>query len=351
MLPSPLRLGILGCARIAHQFARDVADSPHVRVLAVASRSLDRAQDFARLHQIPVAHSSYEDLLADPHIQAVYIPLPNSLHAQWAIRAAQAGRHILCEKPLCLGVSEALAMFEQAHQNGVMLLEAYPYYFQPQTGEMLRLLQAGAIGRVQSIQASFGFPVQGGDANIRMQADLGGGALLDAGSYPMSLIRLVMDQAPESVVAHSVWSHTQVDMATTASLFFSQGRSAQLSCAMNTANHRHACIVGDAGAIYTEYLNHTAQSQHSDPRAYLPSQMRWRAGVANTVPLQTVGSAVGSGFAFAAEAFARVIREEDWGGIHRAAQASVDIAASLQAMAKSARSGQREQVQKVRLKV
>ncbi len=351
MKPYPLRLGILGCARIAHQFARDVAGSSHVRMVAVASRGLDKAQSFAQTHQIPRAYASYDELLADPDVQAVYIPLPNSLHAHWAIRAAQAGKHILCEKPLCLGVSEALSMFEHAHQNGVMLLEAYPYYFQPQTREMLRLLREGHIGRVQSIQASFGFPVQGGDSNIRMQPNLGGGALLDAGSYPMSLIRLVMDQAPESVIANSAWSHTNVDISTTASLFFSEGRTAQLSCAMNTANHRHASIVGDAGALYTEFLNHTAERVNSDSRGYLPSQMRWRAGVANTVPFQEMPMAVGSGFAFAAEAFARVVLEEDWAGVHRAAQASVDIAASLQAIAKSARSGQRELVQRLRLKV
>lgn len=351
MTPQPLRMGILGCAKIAHQFARDVQSCPDVQLVAVASRDLTKAQAFAQAHGIANVHGSYEALLEDMDVQAVYIPLPNSLHAQWAIEAARAGKHILCEKPLCLGVAEALSMFEQAHQNGVMLVEAYPYYFQPQTRELLALLHQGRIGRVQSIQAAFGFPIQGGDSNIRMQPALGGGALLDAGSYPMSLIRLVMGEAPESVTAQSVWSHTGVDMATWATLQFSGQRVAQLSCAMNTANHRHATVVGDAGAIETDYLNHTALTPTSDPRGYQPGLLRVREGTANTVPIQTIASHVGSGFAFAAEAFARVVQQEDWAGVHRAAQASVDIAATLEALAKSARSGHKEAVTRVRLKV
>jgi predicted dehydrogenase len=351
MNTKPLRLGILGCAKIAHQFARDVQSCPDVQLVAVASRDLHKAKAFAHEHHMARAHGSYQALLDDDHVQAVYIPLPNSMHAHWAIEAARAGKHILCEKPLCLGVAEALAMFEQAHQSGVMLVEAYPYYFQPQTRDLLDLLQQGRIGHLQSIQATFGFPVQGGDSNIRMQAALGGGALLDAGSYPMSLIRLVMGEAPESVSAQSVWSHTDVDMATWATLQFSGHRVAQLSCAMNTANHRHATLVGDAGAIETEFLNHTALTPHSDARGYQPSLLRVREGTANTVPLQTLRSHVGSGFAFAAEAFARVVREQDWAGVHRAAQASVDIAASLEAIAKSARSGRKEAVTRIRLKV
>ena len=351
MSNQPIRLGILGCARIAHQFARDLVDSKDVHIGAVASREAEKSKLFANQYGIDRAHASYEDLLSDPLIDAVYVPLPNSLHATWSIRAAQAGKHILCEKPLCLDVGEALEMFEQAHRHGVMLVESYPYYFQPQTREMLRILNQGRLGQVRSIQASFGFPIQGGDANIRMQAHLGGGALLDAGSYPMSLIRLVMGQAPESVLAHSNWTHTQVDISTTATLFFTEGRVAQLSCSMNTANHRHAVIVGDGGTLYTEYLNHTATHVDSDARGFQPSLMRHRDGVANSVPFENVSSHVGSGFAFAAQAFARVVRDKDWGAVHRAAQASVDISATMQAIAKSARSGQREMVQRVRLKV
>ena len=119
--PSPLRLGILGCANIAKQFARDVADSQHVVLHAIASRDHAKAQAFAQQHHIPHAHGSYDALIHDPHIEAVYIPLPNSLHAQWAVRAMQAGKHVLCEKPLALSLAQVQHMFAVARQHQVML--------------------------------------------------------------------------------------------------------------------------------------------------------------------------------------------------------------------------------------
>ena len=183
-----LRIGILGCANIAKQFVRDVASSHAVTVVAVASRRAEKAAQFAQTFGIARSYGSYENLLADSDIDAVYIPLPNSLHAQWAIKAAQAKKHILCEKPLSLGLYQANSMFDVARKHHVMLLEAYPYYFQPQTGSMLRLLREGAIGDVRSVQASFGFTLANPRGNIRMDPDLAGGALLDAGSYVVSLI-------------------------------------------------------------------------------------------------------------------------------------------------------------------
>ena len=225
-----------------------------------------------------------------------------------------------------------------------MLLEAYPYYFQPQTGHMLKAIQGGAIGEVRSVQACFGFTLARPDGNIRMSPELGGGALLDAGSYPLSLIRLVMGSAPQKVRADSQWADSGVDISTTATLFWAGGRTAQLSCAMNAANHRYATIVGSAGTLETEYLNHTAHAVGDNAVGYLPSSMRLRAGIANSVPFQAVSSPAGSGFRFAAEAFAKVVKAGDFAAVERAAQASLDIAATLEAMARSAKSGQTETV-------
>ena len=177
-----MRIGILGCANIARQFTRDVAPSPQVKVVAVASRSMETAQAFAATFGIARSHGSYEALLADAEVDTIYLPLPNSLHAEWAVKAARAGKHVLCEKPLALGLAEARAMFAAARANGVMLLEAYPYYFQPQTGAMLALLHGGAVGEVRSVQSSFGFTLANPATNIRLKPELGGGALLDAGS-------------------------------------------------------------------------------------------------------------------------------------------------------------------------
>ena len=200
--PTPLRLGILGCASIARLFARDVAPSREVRIAAVASREAAKAAAFAAEFGIARTHDSYEALLADDGVDAVYIPLPNSLHAEWAVRAAQHGLHVLCEKPLAMNASEASAMFNAARQHGVMLLEAYPWWFQPQTAALLGLLHGGAIGAVRLVQSTFGFSLRDpAGTNIRSMPALGGGALLDAGSYPLSFIRLVMGRAPQRVSA------------------------------------------------------------------------------------------------------------------------------------------------------
>ena len=336
---APLRLGILGCANIAKQFVRDVAPSPSVSIQAVASRDLSKAQSFAQTFGIPHVHASYEALLDDARIEAIYIPLPNSLHAEWAVRALQAGKHVLCEKPLALNLAEVTRMFAAARQHGVMLLESYPYWFQPQTRDLVAHLHADTIGQVRSVQASFGFTLGNPLTNIRMKPELGGGALLDAGSYPISLIRLVMGCAPERVMAHANWADTGVDISMNATLWYADGRSAQMSCAMNAANHRRATIVGSDGAIETEYLNHTS-STTTHPWGYLPSQLRVRRGIANTIAFEDIQSATGSGFQFAAEAFSQVVRTQDHAAIDRAAAASHDIAATLDAIRLSAQTGQ-----------
>jgi predicted dehydrogenase len=336
---SRLRIGILGCANIARAFARDTANSASVQIVAAASRDGAKAQTFAAEFKIPRHHASYEALLADASVQAIYLPLPNSLHAEWAVRAAQAGKHVLCEKPLALSLAEARKMYDAAQKHTVILLEAYPYYFQPQTGALVDLLHSGAIGSVQSVQASFGFAMSKPLGNIRMDPKLGGGALLDAGSYPLSLIRLVMGQAPHSVWAQARKADTGVDMATTATLIYSDGRTAQMSCLMDGATHRHATIVGTGGVIETEYLNHTSDSASGHPMGFQPSQLRVRRGVANNLPFEPVHSPAGSGFAFAAQAFAGLVARRDFEAAARAAAASTDIAATLEAIARSSRAG------------
>jgi predicted dehydrogenase len=327
----PLNIGILGCANIARQFVTAVQPSAAVHVAAAASRNADTAAAFAKSLGIPRHHGSYEALLADATIDVIYLPLPNSLHAEWAIKALEAGKHVLCEKPLALSRAEAEAMFAAARAHGVMLLEGFPYYFQPQTGDMLALLHGGAIGDVRGVQACFGFMLQNPQGNIRLNADLGGGALLDAGSYALSLIRLVMGAAPVRVQAHARWADSGVDISMMATLFYADGRTAQLSCAMDAANHRRAVIMGSGGTVETEYLNHTS--------AQVSSSLRIRRGTANVIPFEDIYSGMGNGFRFAAEAFAKVIADKDFAAIERAASASIDNAATLDALATSARAG------------
>ena len=336
--PNPLRIGILGCANIARQFARDVAPSPAVRIVAVAGRDAAKAAAFAATQGIGRHHGSYEALLADESLDAIYLPLPNSLHAEWAIKAAQAGKPVLCEKPLALGRAEAQAMFDAAQRHGVMLLEAYPYYFQPHTGAMLALLRQGAIGSVRSVQSCFGFTLSNPQTNIRLKPELGGGALLDAGSYAISIIRLAMGCAPQRVTADASWADGGVDISMMATLHYADGRRAHMSCAMDAATHRRATLIGSAGTLETEYLNHTGAAS-GDAWGYLPNQLRLRRGTANTIPFEEVHCGTGSGFRFAAEAFAKVVAQRDFAAIERAAQASLDIAATLEAIARSAKLG------------
>jgi predicted dehydrogenase len=337
---APVRIGVLGCANIARQFIRDVRGRSVAIVDAVASRSGQTARTFAIENGVPRNFSTYEAMLEDPGIEAIYLPLPNSMHAEWAIKAANAGKHVLCEKPLAVTRQEAELMFEAANRNGTVLLEAYPYWFQPQMQTLRELVASGTIGEVRSVSASFGFQVGSTKTNIRLKPELGGGALLDAGSYTASLVRLVMGCAPSRVTARSVMSDSGVDISTMALFEYDDGRRAQISCAMDGANHRHATIVGSEGTIYTEYLNHTSDIAGGDERGYLPSRMCVRRGMAQTIPFEDVSSRAGSGLQFAAETFTRLVRGLEprtlLGDVERA---SLDIAATLDAISESARSG------------
>jgi predicted dehydrogenase len=336
----PLRLGILGCANIARQFVRDAQSCPDVSIDNVASRDATKSAAFATDFGLARHVGSYEALLADSALDAVYIPLPNTLHKEWAIKSLQAGKHVLCEKPLTLTGTDATEIFAAARANNKFLLEAYPYWFQPQTGDMLDILAAGEIGQVRAIQACFGFTLGKPEGNIRFNPELGGGALLDAGSYPLSLVRMVMGDAPNSVIAYSTWATEGVDLSTMATLTWNDGRRAQISCAMDVGNVRRAVIMGSNGTLETEFLNHTAHN-YQHPLGFQPSDMRVRPGIPGTIPFETALSGAGSGFRFAAEAFAKVIRENDTAAIERAAKASIDIARMLEAIALSARENRR----------
>jgi len=243
-----LRIGILGAANIARLFAAGVRPSQKVAVVAVAARDAGRARKFADETGITRVHPTYDALLADPAIDAIYNPLPNSLHAEWSIRALDAGKHVLCEKPLATSGQEARAMFDAAKRNDRHLAEAYPYRAQPQTLKLGELLHQNAIGRVQLIQASFGFPLADA-ANIRMNPALAGGALMDAGCYPVSFVRMVAGSRPARVQALAQWSDSGVDRTLVASLEFAGGLIAQISCTFATARHRHAFIAGDGARL------------------------------------------------------------------------------------------------------
>lgn len=327
---SPLRFGILGAANIARAFANGVRPSTCVEVVALASRDAAKGQAFAQEIGVGRVHASYDALLRDPEVDAVYIPLPNTLHAEWVMRAAQAGKHILCEKPLAISAAETRNMFEAAREHGVHLAEAYPYRAQPQTLKLRELLAEGAIGRPQLIQASFGFPFSD-PANIRLSPALGGGALLDAGSYVASFVRMVAGKLPQRVHACAQWASSGVDRTLVATLAFEDGLMAQMACSFATAFHRNALVVGDAGSLQTSFLN--------SPPEGGPASLQLRRGLRATVPLETIETAGGNGFLAEAEAFEKLVRlgAAHWTG--STPEESIDTAVMLDALLQSAKTG------------
>jgi len=329
-LSRALRIGVLGAANIARAFCEGVRPSHKVNVTAVASRDAEKGRAFAQEIGIPQVHATYDALLADPAIDAIYNPLPNNLHAQWSIRAAEAGKHVLCEKPLATSAVDARAMFDAAQRNGVYLVEAYPYRAQPQTLRMRELLKAEAIGRLQVVQAAFGFPLTD-TSNIRMNPALAGGALMDAGCYPVSLVRTIAGERARRVHAMAKWAASGVDLTLLASMEFPSGLLAQISCSFATLRHRHAFIAGDAGSIATTYFNDTSNA--------FPPRLEVRRGSGWDAKQETIETSASNGFLAEAESFHDLVAHgwDAWTGV--SPEESVDIALMLEAIAASARTG------------
>jgi predicted dehydrogenase len=189
-MPEPVRWGVLSTARINEKLLAGARESEAVAVVAVASREQASADAYAREHEIPRAHGSYDALLADDEVEAIYISLPNSMHVEWSIRALEAGRHVLCEKPLSARPAEVERAFDTAERSGRLLMEAFMWRHNPQTGRLLTLLGEGAIGRLAMVRASFGFHLSD-PADVRMRSDLEGGSLMDVGCYCVSAMRLL----------------------------------------------------------------------------------------------------------------------------------------------------------------
>ncbi len=243
-----LRWGVLSTSNIGRRAVLPaIQRSSNGELVAVASRDADRARAFADELGIPRAYASYEQLLADPEIEAVYIPLPNSMHREWTIKAAQAGKHILCEKPLALNAAECAEMDVAARQHGVLLMEAFMYRFHPQTERVIELIRQGAIGKPRLIKAAFTFRLTN-PANIRLQADLGGGSLMDVGCYCVNVSRTLFGAEPIEVQAFAGWSAGGVDEHMVGSLRFAGGY-AQFDSALTLARREAYQVVGANGVL------------------------------------------------------------------------------------------------------
>ena len=249
-MASPLRLGLLSTARINRRILPPARESELVEVVAVASRDGGRGAAYAAEHGIARAHEGYDALLADPEVDAVYIPLPNSLHVEWTQRALEAGKHVLCEKPLTDEPDDAEALFDLAEREGLVLTEGFMYRHNPQTRRVEKLVQEGAIGRLQLVRTSFSFPVEGAE-NIRLDPELDGGSLLDLGAYCVSGARLLAGE-PVSVLGRQVIGPTGVDDLFTGSLVFPKGVHAVFDCGLRMPSRATLEAVGDDRSLFVD---------------------------------------------------------------------------------------------------
>ncbi len=245
-----VRWGLLSTAKINAALIGPLQTAARSELAAVASRDHGKAAAYAVEHRIPNAYGSYEDLLADPEIDAVYISLPNSMHAEWTIKAAQAGKHVLCEKPLVVSLSELDQVEAAAAAAGVTVFEAFMYLHHPQTRTALEMVRSGKLGRLQTINSWFNFylpPVQA--QNVRLQAGLTGGALWDVGVYPNSVSIVMAGRAPRAVWAQQEIGESGVDVAMRAQLDFGGGTVAQISTGFRTPFREGVYLVGDEGIL------------------------------------------------------------------------------------------------------
>jgi len=206
----PLRWGILGTARINRMLIPPLQASPDNRLVAVASRDLARGEAYAREWKIGRVHGSYEALLADPEIDAVYIPLPNHLHAEWTIKAARARKHVLCEKPIALTLADVDAMAAACREAKVVLAEGFMYRHHPQTLKVKQLLDEGAIGALRYLRGAFTFELTRAN-DVRLNPEWGGGCLWDVGCYPVSFARFLVGREPATVFGSQTLGPTGVD--------------------------------------------------------------------------------------------------------------------------------------------
>ncbi len=248
---SPLRVGVLGAAKIAPAaVVRPARRVEGVEVVAVAARDIDRARAFAAKHSIARVVDTYEQLVTDPDIDAVYNPLPNGLHGRWTMAAMAAGKHVLCEKPFTADAEEARTVAAAQADAGVVVMEAFHYRYHPLFARVRELLGTGAIGTVRHIDAALCFPLPSGK-DIRWNPALAGGATMDAGCYPIHMVRHLAGSEPEVISARARLRSPGIDRFMQADLRFADGVTARTTCSMLSARILRITlrVTGDDGEI------------------------------------------------------------------------------------------------------
>ncbi|HYM57673.1 MAG TPA: Gfo/Idh/MocA family oxidoreductase [Solirubrobacteraceae bacterium] len=245
-----LRWGLLSTARINSAIVGGARATDEAEVVAVGSRDRARAEAHAREHAIERVHDSYEALLEDPEVDAVYISLPNSLHVPWTVRALEAGKHVLCEKPLTRRVAEAEEAFAAAQRSGRLLAEAFMWRHHPQARRLKALVDEGTIGRLRLVRATFSFPLRD-ERDIRLAAQLDGGSLMDVGCYCLSGTRLLAGE-PERAFGEQVLGGDGVDVAFSATLRFPSDALGQFDCGFAVSARDELEAVGEDGSLFLD---------------------------------------------------------------------------------------------------
>src|SRR5262245_16427421 len=243
-----LRWGILGVANINNRLLPGFRGAAHADLVAIASRSAEKAAAAAKAAKIPVAHGSYDALLADRNVHAVYIPLPNTLHAEWTRKAADAGKHVLCEKPLATTAAEARAVVDYCRSKKVKLMDGFMWPHHARTARLRQLLDSGAIGEVRQVCGSFTFMLGDDPSNIRLQQATAGGSLLDVGCYPVYGIRWAFGDEPVRAFATATMREG-VDLAMSGVLEFGGGRVGLFDCGFTLPLRQWLEISGTEGVI------------------------------------------------------------------------------------------------------
>lgn len=245
-----LRWGILGTGNIARQFTDGVKrTAQRSRIVAVGSRSTEAAKTFAQPREIPNVHGTYDALLADPEVDAIYNSLPNSLHHPWTIKALRAGKHVLCEKPFAMTCGEAEEMFDEASKAGRVLVEAFMYRSHPLTHAVIDAVRGGEIGELKLIRTSFCYRTNRVDTDIRFQRQMGGGGLMDVGCYCINFARLLAGEEPVQIHASAHMHERGVDDLVVATLTFPSGVVATLACGNRVHADNTAYVCGGDGYI------------------------------------------------------------------------------------------------------
>ena len=227
-----VRWGVLGTADIARrQTIPGMQQAEHISLYAIAGRKPEKAKSYQETFGFQKAYGSYDELLADPEVEAVYIPLPNDIHCEWTVRALQAHKHVLCEKPLAVSEEQAERMFRTAEENGVFLMEAYAYLHSPFVRAVKAELDAGEIGEIRYLESAF-ITGRRPDTDIRLRKETCGGALYDLGCYTVSMAMWMLEKEPDQVLATAQFSEKGVDLFTSALLLYDGGTVANLDCGM-----------------------------------------------------------------------------------------------------------------------